>query len=225
MNTRRCTRERDARLGDEQRLRLVRNRRCISRGDDHLAGAAFSSCASGLRSNAEPGIRTSIVRSSRFRSDQAIFAHAEECEIVRRSAIPETASLPAASSPGSGGGLALEFGDHFADAGQHRPPVRAPRRVRRRATARDPERSRCAAIIVVDAIDMDMDEAFAQRSRLAGSSVTTPSSAPDASRVDREDRMHDQPDRRDVVFGERRHHRIDQERHVVVDDLDDRDRL
>ena len=73
--------------------------------------------------------------------------------------------------------------------------------------------------------DMDVDEAFARLVLVvAALRSAAPSSLPALSRVDRQDRMHDQA-RRQAALGQFGHHRIDQERHVVVDDLDHRDRL
>ena len=70
---------------------------------------------------------------------------------------------------------------------------------------------------------MDMDEAFPQRSpaRRHRLEVRQPALR---SRADGEDRVHHQA-HVDAALRQLRHDRVDQERHVVVDDLEDRDVL
>ena len=74
---------------------------------------------------------------------------------------------------------------------------------------------------VADRIDMNMDEALARGGNRVGCADGSQLAAiaPHA-----EHRMRDQP-HIEPAFGEFAHHRVDQERHVVVDDLDHRDRL
>ena len=76
--------------------------------------------------------------------------------------------------------------------------------------------------LVFDAFDMDMDEAFAQRRAVRPRSFRQRRQRAGRVALRRQHRMHDKPDRQ-AAFRQRRHDRIDQERHVVIDDLDHRD--
>ena len=116
--------------------------------------------------------------------------------------------------------ILLEVGDDLRDAAEHRPPVLQPRAA--------PARARCArrhdfiaARGVVDRRKMNVDEAFtlACRSRSGEASV----SLIGCIALDRKHRMHDdaRPQATVIELGE---HRVDQERHVVIDDLDEPDR-
>ena len=68
---------------------------------------------------------------------------------------------------------------------------------------------------------MDMDEAFARAGGLVGGAERAELAA---LARHAEHRMRHQP-HLEPMIGDLAHHRVDQERHVVVDDLDHRDRL
>ena len=111
----------------------------------------------------------------------------------------------------------------LADAAEHRPPVLHARRT---------SASTCSSACTISArraasstrVDVDVDEALARLVLV----VARPSAGGAVElaglvALDRQDRMHDQP-HGEAALGQFAHHRIDQERHVVVDDLDHRDR-
>ena len=94
--------------------------------------------------------------------------------------------------------------DRHAHVGQH---------------ARDVGGERVEARRLGDPVDLDVDERFAPSHPCPRGA--RPVSVPSASRSDREQRMDDEMQREAVAVDLHRH-RIDEERHVVVDDLDDR---
>ena len=78
--------------------------------------------------------------------------------------------------------------------------------------------------LVLDALDMDVDEALAPRGADRRAVAAEADQRAGVVALDREDRMQHQADV-EPLLGQLAHHRVEQERHVVVDDLDDRDRL
>ena len=117
--------------------------------------------------------------------------------------------------------IGFQLGDDGVDALEHRPPVlhRKPHLAEHRLQRMH---DGFAQRVIFDRIDMDVDETLAR----AVSGVSRAESGELAGRValDAEDRMRDQP-HGEMALGQFAHHRIEQERHVVVDDLDHRDRL
>ncbi len=113
--------------------------------------------------------------------------------------------------------IGLELGDHVGHARGHRPPVlNAKAHVGEHPL--DGLDDLGAARFLVDTLEMDVDDAFAQR---AGGGLYPLEGGEAAGFVahDGEDGMHDEADF-DPAFGEFGQHRIHQERHVVVDDLE-----
>ena len=170
------------------------------------------------------GCRGRCRRSARSPSLVAGEAYSRMPRKVKLSAASQSRNCIASaiSSAGSGGGLSLEVGDHLADARQHRPPVlHAQAHVARAPLERLP-RSRPGA----PRPSMRSTWIWMRLSRAApptaGASPRKPTSAP-ARRA--RPRRSDAATRRtsspcSVKLGQ---HRVEQERHVVVDDLDDRD--
>ena len=115
--------------------------------------------------------------------------------------------------------ISLERRHDLADARQHWAPIlHAEPDIGERAFERRDDVA--ARAVVVDASHMDMDEAFARRAR------HVPAADKQAVGVagHEKDRMHHQPDI-ETALGKLAQHGVDQERHVVIEDLEDRDVL
>jgi hypothetical protein len=149
---------------------------------------------------------------------ECVVADAEEGEIVVREPFQERNGL------GDLGRrqwrrIGLEPGDHVRHARGHRPPVlNAEAHVDEHALDRLDDLG--AARFLLDTLDMDVDDAFAQR---PGNGLRALEGGEMPRRVARDAQhgMHDET-HFDPALGEHRQHRIHQERHVVVDDLEHR---
>ena len=160
--------------------------------------------------------------SSRSGPSSDVVAHAEEGEIVGGQPFQELDRLGDLVDR-QRRRIGLQLGDHLGDAAEHRPPVlHALPDLGEHVLQRLHHFG--AAMGVVDAVDVDVDEALAHACWLRWACSGMPMSRPAWSRVDRQDRMRHQPDD-EAALGQLAHHRIDQERHVVVDDLEHRDGL
>src|ERR1700736_4057244 len=109
------------------------------------------------------------------------------------------ATASAISAAGNGGGLALEPGDHVRHARGHRPPVlNAEAHVDEHALDRLDDLG--APRFLVDTLDMDVDDAFAQR---PGSGLRALEGGETPRRVARDAQhgMHDETDF-DAALGE-----------------------
>ena len=132
------------------------------------------------------------------------------------------ATASSISSFGSGGGLTLSSAAISPTRASHRPPVlHAKPHVREHRLER---RDQFGALrLVGDAVEVDVDEAFARGSPCARRAAPRSRSAgPTASRATVNTGCTTSRDL-DAALGQLAHHRIEQERHVVVDDLDHRD--
>ena len=115
--------------------------------------------------------------------------------------------------------VGFELGDHVLDTFQHRPPVGdAEADVGEHPL--DGRHDVGAAGLVVDRLEMDVDHAFAQR---AGSRLGLLEGDEAAGIVahDGQNGMYDEA-HIDAAVGKLRQDRVDQERHVVIDDLEHR---
>ena len=110
------------------------------------------------------------------------------------------------------------LGEHHADLRAHRRPV-GDRGAHVVEHALDVGGERVHRSRVRHAVDLDMDERFARRAIGVAGSKTFQHAARIAD--DRDDGVHDQVQPEAMAVDLHRH-RIDQERHVVVDDLDHR---
>ncbi len=102
---------------------------------------------------------------------------------------------------------------------EHRPPVLHASRTSASTLLERLARARRGAPVLDRSTWMWM-----KLSRAAGAGGRRCATRRAAVALDGEDRMHDQA-HVEPPLGQFAHHRVDQERHVVVDDLDDRDRL
>ena len=173
--------------------------------------------------HAEAGL-AAPASSSRSLPAKRIVAHAEQGEIVGDQPFEELDRLGDLVDR-QRRRIGLQLRDHLVDAARASAASPARTAARRRAPAPAPARSRCGGA----ASSMRSTWMWMKLSRsspfgrarvrrrageLAGLAVA----------LDAKDRMRDQPDL-EAALGQLAHHRIDQERHVVVDDLDHRDRL
>ena len=115
--------------------------------------------------------------------------------------------------------VGFELGDHVLDTFQHRPPV-GDTEADVGEHPLDGRHDVSAAGLVVDRLEMDVDHAFAQRSgsRLG---ILEGDEAAGIVAHDGQNGMYDEA-HIDAAVGELRQHRVEQERHVVIDDLQHR---
>ena len=172
----------------------------------HVAGAQ----------NAEPGFEHGLERI--LADAELVFANAEEGEVVvdqPREKCDSFGDLVRRHRRRVG----FELDDHILDALHHRPPVGDAEA----DVGKHPFDGRDdvgAARLVIDRFEMDVDDALA---RHPGSGFGLFEGGETARRVARDGQngMHDEANV-DAAFGQLRQHRVDQERHVVVDDLEHR---
>ena len=150
---------------------------------------------------------------------EGVVAHAEEGEIVGQQPLQELDRLGDLVDR-QRRRIGLEIGDDAVDALEHGAPV-LHRQPHFAEHARERAHDLGARGLVLDRLDMDMDEAFARAAGGVGGAERDELCAVAPHAEDRmRHQLHVEP-----ALGELAHHRIDQERHVVVDDLDHRDRL
>jgi hypothetical protein len=174
----------------------------------------------GRAQDAQPAVGDHLVAA--LVAGHGVFTHAEEGEIVRHQPFEELGRLGDLLDRQRRRTI-LDLGDQLADARQHRAPVgdAQPYVLQRRA---DPLDDLGLARLVLDTLDMHVDEAFARRGADRGSLAAKAEQRAGVIALHREDRMQDQADV-EPLLGQLAHHRVEQERHVGVDHLDDRDRL
>ncbi len=150
---------------------------------------------------------------------EAVIAHAEEGEIVGRQPLQELDRFGDLVHR-QRRRIGLQIGDDAVDPLQHRPPVlhRQPHVGEHGLQGAHDVGARG---LLLDRIDVDMDEALA---RAVGGIGRAERDQLCALTLHAEHRMRHQP-HRELAIGEFAHHRIEQERHVVIGDLDHRDRL
>ena len=167
--------------------------------------------------DAEPALEDRLERVGARR--ELVIADAQEGEIVGDQPFQELDRLGDLADR-QRRRIGLELGDQLGDPRRHRTPVlHGDAHVGEHV--RDGAHDLGAARLLVDALDVDLDEALAQRSAGGGARALEAGQTAGAVALDGEHRMHDQADLH-AMLGELGEHRIDQERHVVVDDLEDR---
>ena len=207
----------DVGLGDDQRLRLVEERLDLRRHRDDLTAAPQDRQVV-LAQQAEPAFRH---RLKIVIGRDGVFLHAEQREVVGVEPFQELDRLGDVADRHRRR-IGLEFRDRLVDARHHRLPVaHAEPDVGQHSFERTGDFF--ALLRIVDAIDMNMNKAFVVRTGLVRLPWRRREFAVTVARH-REDRMRNKPDA-DAAFGQLAHQRVNQERHVVVDDFDHRDRL
>ncbi len=205
------------RLGDDELLRLLQELHDLGRDRDQLAAAAQHMHV-GRSQDAEPALGNDLVAA--LVAGQRVFAHAEEGEVVGDQPFEELRRLGDFLDR-QRRRIVLDLGDDLADARHHRPPVlHAEAHVGEHAADRLDDL--VLPRLVLDALDVDVDEALAPRGADRRAVAAEADQRAGLVALDREDRMQHEP-HIDALLGELGHHRVEQERHVVVDHLDDRD--
>ncbi len=219
MCTRRCTRERTFALVMISGSRLAQELHDLRRDRDEF-GAAAQHMHVGRTQDAETALRHHHIAA--FVAGHGVFAHAEEREVVGHQPFEELGRLGDLVHR-QRRRIVLDLGDQLAGSRQHRPPVgdAQPHVAEHRLDRLD---DLLLARLVLDALDMDMDEAFTP-----GVTDRRPVAAEADQRagvvaLDCEDRMQHEADV-EPLLGQLGHHRVEQERHVAVEHLDDRHRL
>ncbi len=205
----------DIGLGDDQRPRLFEKRHDLRRDLEQLLAAAQHAQLARTH-DAEPAVEVRL----QVVAVEDIVAHADKGEIVGEQPFEEFDRFRDLIHR-QRRRIGLQLGDDGVDALAHRPPVlhRKPHLAEHRLQRLH---DGFAQRLVFDRIDVNVDETFAR----AASGIRRAESGELAGRValDAEDRMRDQP-HGEMPLGQLTHHRVEQERHVVVDDLDHRDRF
>ena len=204
----------DIGLGDDQQPRFLEERHDF-RGEFDQLVAVLEHAQFTQAHDAERAVKVGFQRLA----VEGVIAHAEEGEIVGQQPLQELDRL---------GDLihrqrrrvGLEIGDDAVGALEHGAPV-----LHRQSHFAEHARERAHDVgargVVRDRLEMDMDEALARAGgRIDGAERDKFCAvAPHAEHRMRH-QLHIEP-----ALGDLAHHRVDQERHVVVDDLDHRDRL
>ena len=203
------------RFGEREQARLVEEFADRRRdGDALLAEREHAPLA--LAQDAEAGLELRLERLAVHRN--AIMADAEEHEVVGNQPFEELNGFGDLVDRQQRR-IGLEPGDDRSDVVDHRPPVlHAETDVREHLIERFEDG---APLRLAEKPDMDVDEAFA---RCAGRAVGAFEARQRADAVarQREHRVRHEPNV-DAAVGELGHHRVDQERHVVVEDFENLD--
>ena len=200
-------------LGDDQQPRLLQERHDFRRNLEQFV-AALEHAQLARPHDAEPALEYGLQR----RTVDRVVAHAEECEIVGQQ--------PAQKLDRFGDfihrqrrRIGFKFFDDVVDVIEHRPPVfHGEPHFTQNALDRG---NQFGARGRFDRFDMNMDEALA---RGAGGVRRAERDQFAALAPHAQNRMRYQENREPPV-GDLAHHRVDQKRHVVVDDLNHRNRL
>ena len=204
----------DIGLGDDQQPRLAQECHDFRRVFEQFL-AALEHAQLGRAHDAERAVIIGLQRVA----VESVIAHAEEGEVIGQKPLQELDRLGDFVDR-QRRRVGLEVGDRAVDALEHGAPVlhRKPHLAEHGA-----ERAHdvVARGLVGDRLEVEMDEALAcavcgvrRAERHELSAV-----APDAEHRVRH-QLHVE-----AALGEFAHHRVEQERHIVVDDLDDADRL
>jgi hypothetical protein len=209
-------------FGGEQKLRLVEEFANLRRHRHQLV-AAPQHAHLALAQQAEPGLELGLELV--LLGVEFVVADAQEGEIVGQQPFEERHRLGDLLR-GERRRAFLEIGDDLAEVAQHGAPIlHAQPDIGEHLLER--RHDRAALRFVVDARDMDMDEALAQSpGRRRPLEVRALEIREPAVRIacQDEDRVNHQADV-ERALRQLRHDRVDQERHVVVDDLQDRNVL
>ena len=163
-----------------------------------------------------PGTRRSRVAA--VVGDQVVLPIAEQGQMLVGQPLQEGAAFGHLRRR-QGRGRGIELGDRLAQAGDHRLPV-FDGRAHVAEHALDPVHQVCALLRVDQSIDLDVHPRFARGIGRIAAQMDSREPAAGVS-IDCEDGMHDQVQRQPLAIDLGRR-RVDQERHVVVDDLDHR---
>ena len=203
----------DIGLGDDQQPRLLQERHDLRRVFEQLV-AALEHAQVARAHDAERAVEIRLERLA----VEAVVAHAEESEIVGQQPLQELDRLGDLVDR-QRRRIGFEFRDHGVDALEHRPPV-----LHRQPHFAEHVLERAHDVgargLVLDRLEMNMDEALAR----AGRGRRAERLELGAVALNAEHRMRHQS-HVEPALGDLAHHRVDQKRHVVVDDLDHRDRL
>ncbi len=202
------------RLGDDEQRRLFQQRAHLRRENERLI-PALDHVHLARAQDAQPALE---YRFEHFLAGgEVVVADTQEGEIVVDQPFQERDGL------GNLGRrqwrrIGLELGDLGGHARHHRPPVLdADADVGQHPF--DGLDDLGASRLLLDALGMNVDDALAQRAGNAGFRALEGREPSGLVALDNKDRVHYEADI-DAALGERRQHRIDQERHVVVDDLE-----
>ena len=205
------------RLGDDQKLRLLEERHDLRR-DFQLLVATAQHIHALVAQNAKPGAGNALQPVAI--AGERIVTRAEKREVVGQQPFDELNRLGDFRDR-QRRRLVLELRHRLPDARLHRAPVDnrdaylAEHDFKRRGNGRTPRR-------IGHRIDVDINEALACRA-VDGAGTAKRGELAAAIAIDGEHGMRDEAHRQ-TLRRQLGHHRVDQERHVVVDDLDDADR-
>ena len=204
----------DIGLGDDQQPRFLQKRHDFRREFEQLV-AALEHAQFARAHDAERAVEIGLQRLA----VEGVIAHAEEGEIVGQQPLQELDRLGDLVHR-QRRRIGLEIGDDAVGALEHGAPV-LHRQPHFAEHACERAHDVGARGLVRDRLEMDMDEALARAAGGVGRAERDKSCAvaPHAEHRMRH-QLHIEP-----ALGDLAHHRVDQERHVVVDDLDHRDRL
>jgi hypothetical protein len=208
-------------LGDDQRVGSMQEGADL-RGRRHGLGADTQDAQIRIGEDAQSGTVGPVERSGLLAAGIAILAQAEEGEIV--------VAQPFQEGDGLGDGLLLEGdrivaepNDCLLEAGEHRPPV-GDRGANLPEDVAEPL-GKALRPLGGQRRDMDLNQADAVGAAISPGEASVAHDLGDALRpmADDDDGMHDER-RLAQRPGYLAHYGIEEERHVVVDDGDDRDR-
>ena len=206
----------DVRLGDDERHRLGEERADLGRHRHEFAPAP-QHLHVGVGEDAEAFLADEVL----VAFVEPIFAGAEKREMVGGEPFEEGERLGdlVGRKRRRVGPIGL---DGLADPAPHRGPV-ADGRADVRIGALQPGDQPGARGLIVDPVEVNLDQALAPRARgrARDGLAREAHQAPRLVALDGEDRVGDEPGL-DSRIGEFRERRVEQERHVVVDDFDDR---
>ena len=176
------------RLGDDELLRLLQEFHDLGRDRDQLAAAAQHVHVRRSQ-DAEPALGNDLIAA--LVAGQRVFAHAEEGEVVGDQPFEELRRLGDLLDR-QRRRIVLDLGDDLADARHHRPPVlHAEAHVGEHAADRLDDLG--LPRLVLDALDMDVDEALAPRGADRRTVAAEADQRAGLVALDREDRMQHEP--------------------------------
>ena len=203
-------------LGDHEQRRLNKELADLRRDRQRLVPALHGRRLAAAQ-DAEPALEHRLERG--LAGGEDVVSDAEEGEIVRDQPFQELDGLGDLGH-WHGRRIGLELRNLAGDARRHRAPILdAGAHIGEHLVDRSDDLG--ALALVVDALDMDVDEALARRSRGRGRDALEGGQPPGRVALDGKHGMHDEADV-DAEIGELGEDGIDQERHVVVDDLEHR---
>ena len=204
----------DVGLGDDEQFRLAQEREDFRREFEQLRPAA-QDLHFRRAQHSQPGAGNRLQRAVVARDGVA--ARAQKSEIVGGEPFQERNRLGDLVDR-QRRRIGLELGDRLGDARRHRTPV-LDRGADIGESQLDPLHDLRASRLLVDARNMDVDEALSQQAGAGGSGALEGGKPAGGIAGDAEYGVHDQADI-DAALAQLCQNRIDQERHVVIDDLE-----